>query len=332
MWTESKSKSISCFLVLPSFATLCQQFLFKVCLASHCSLKHPTHCSSSCVALLFGVFLGHTLSGKFSRVRSVGSCQLPKQKINAKYSSDTRAEVGGRHVHDPFDRGISFLWNYPSPSPCVGSFYDLYKRLGEILPAWWEWWEASLGTFPWAGQETEGCCPCPYSCWICHEAAKTCQLPLSQHKNWMCWAGGTICEGRKGIQPRSFRPGCPKCPIAFYGSAIGCGVAPAWSCGRRGHVPGRKHPETMEFTAHVCSLLVAGLETATWVMSPRCSLRSPPLTWRAIRAESSESFPRDKINKGPPRLCSRFMYWSLRSTVLSLQFEMERQSLPQSPR
>lgn len=38
---------------------------------------------------------------------------------------------------------------------------------------------------------------------------------------------------------------------------------PSPAAGRHGHVPNRKHPETMEFTAHVCSLLVAVLEMLT---------------------------------------------------------------------
>lgn len=105
MWTGSRSNWGSCFLVFLSFATLCQQFLLRVCIASHCSLKHPTYCSSSCCFVVWA-FLGHTLSGKFSSVRSVRSCQLPKQKINVKETSDMRAEVGGRHVHDAFDMGF----------------------------------------------------------------------------------------------------------------------------------------------------------------------------------------------------------------------------------
>lgn len=130
--------------------------------------------------------------------------------------------------------------------PCLA--WDLFS-LGSLQKGWGN--SASLmevvgnqppfnkiGTIPRAGQKTEGCCPWLSGCWGCHEAFLPGQdLPVILQPVQMpspgtgclplCWAKGTICEGRKVIQPHSFWPDLHQCPIAFYRSAIGCGGAPA---------------------------------------------------------------------------------------------------------
>ena len=97
-----------------------------------------------------------------------------------------------------------------------------------------------------------------------------------------CWAGGTIGEGRKVIQPRSFWPDLHQHPTAFHRSAIGCRGAPAvqlwatWTCAQQ-EVAGDNgiHCTRMFFVG--CCAGNSDPNVAV-LMSPHSSRRSPPPT------------------------------------------------------
>lgn len=224
-----------------------------------------------------------------------------------------RAEVGGSHVHDPFDGGF-FPVKLSFPFLCgIFSLWDLYKSWGNSAslvgvvgnqplsnefgnlplgrPGDWRLLFSSLWQLelPWG--------------------APTWERPAS-YPSASAGTGCLLCAGLEGPSVRAGR----EFSLVPFGLTVPSSYCVLQECHRMGvalavqlWMPWTRAQEEASWDngTHCTRMFSVGgcagnsdLSEAV-LMSPHCSLRSPPLTWWVIHAESSKSFPRDKINKGP---------------------------------